>query len=120
MLWARMARAFRAVVARERAWPPMSKGRQLPRKQLRERLTDACSEYAIGDHEVPHAGWMVGYPEEILGPNLRCDKLPTPGKSGYRTSPAELRSHRISDDESVRRESRQARRMSHAFPISKA
>src|SRR6267143_6761393 len=81
MLWARMARASRAVVARERAWPPnfcyriadsalenclstgcpvgqwqdMSKG-----KQLREGLTAACSRYAIGDHKVPHSGWMVG------------------------------------------------------------
>src|SRR5882762_2075376 len=31
----------------------MSKG-----KQLREGLTTACSRYAIGDHKVPHSGWM--------------------------------------------------------------
>src|SRR6266481_389111 len=83
MLWARMARASRAVVARERAWPPnscyritdsalenclstgcpvgqrkdMSKG-----KQLREGLTGACWWYAIGDHKVPHSGWMGRLP----------------------------------------------------------
>ncbi len=86
MLWAQMARASRAVVARERAWPPtfcyriadsglenylstvrpveqwqdMSKG-----KQLREGLTSACSWYAIGDHKVLHSGWMVSKPEVI-------------------------------------------------------
>src|SRR6266852_4274840 len=36
----------------------MSKG-----KQLREGLTGACPWYAIGDHEVPHSGWMVCYSE---------------------------------------------------------
>src|SRR5437879_6327736 len=88
MLWARMARASRAVVARERAWPPnfcyrkadsalenclstgcpvgqwqdMSKG-----KQLREGLTGACSWYAVGDHKVPHSSWMVGCPKLMFG-----------------------------------------------------
>src|SRR5882757_9201489 len=99
MLWARMARAFRAVVARERAWSPMSTGRQLPRKQLREILTGACSGYAIGDHEVPHAGWMVGYSVVIrmgrsrvrsLFPESRlrdgCFSVPNPGDIRSRPS----------------------------------
>src|SRR5260370_18753077 len=84
MLWARMARVVRAAVGKERVWAPnssyriagsvpeyylsngspveqgqaMSKG-----KQLRERLTGACSGYAIGDHKVPRSGWMVGQQE---------------------------------------------------------
>ncbi len=35
----------------------MSKG-----KQLREGLTGACWWYAIGDHKVPHSGWMGRLP----------------------------------------------------------
>jgi hypothetical protein len=86
MLWARMARASQAEVAREWAWPPnlcyriadsaletsLSTGCPVEQcldirkgKQLREELTGACSQYAIGDHKVPHSGWMVGQPEVI-------------------------------------------------------
>src|SRR5260370_9449428 len=56
----------------------MSKG-----KQLREGLTGACSWYAIGDHKVPHSGWMVGIrkrskigPSELIHRSLwKCDEF---------------------------------------------
>src|SRR6266852_6678012 len=98
MPWAQMARASRAGVVGERAWPPnfcywivdsalekclatdcpvgqwwdMKKG-----KQVREGLTGACSWYAIGDRKVPHSAWMVFQPEVTMSqagsaPAIEC------------------------------------------------